>query len=112
MLGLAIAWLGDLFGGDAEIPGALVFLVLFSLGVAALLAVCARGLRDGRRWARAPVMTWQIMLVVLAVGWLGSGAPVWAVPVVVVAVAVAVGLLLPSVVAATTARGTALPGEH
>ena len=112
MLGLAIAWLIDLLRGNAEIPGALAFLVAFSLGVAVLLAVGARGLRDGRRWARGPVMTWQILLVALSVAWIGNGAPAWTIPILAVALAVAAGLLLPTVVAATTARGTALPGEH
>ncbi|WP_448630006.1 hypothetical protein [Cellulomonas soli] len=75
----ALAGLGAVFGlqlvrGDASTPGATVFLALFCWGVAAVLALCARGLWRGRRWARSPVMTWQIMLVVLALGWFGVEA--------------------------------------
>ncbi|MDM7831785.1 hypothetical protein [Cellulomonas edaphi] len=101
-VGLAIAWLVDLLRGDVEIPGAVVFLVVFALGIAALLAAAARGLWNGRRWARSPVITWQVLLVVMAIGWLGVEISVWAVAVLVVALAVGVGLLLPPVVAATT----------
>jgi len=104
-LGLGVAFVVDLTRGNADLPAATVFLALFALGVAALLAGGARGLWRGRRWARSPVMTWQILLVVMSLGWLGVEASVWAVAVAVVAVLVAVGLLLPPVVAATTGSG-------
>ncbi|WP_449385588.1 hypothetical protein [Cellulomonas soli] len=102
----ALAGLGAVFGlqlvrGDASTPGATVFLALFCWGVAAVLALCARGLWRGRRWARSPVMTWQIMLVVLALGWFGVEASWWSAAVVVVAVLVGTGLVLPPVVAVT-----------
>lgn len=101
-VGLAVAWLVGLVRGRTEIPGAVVFLVVFSLGMAALLAACARGLWRGRRWARSPVILWQVLLVVLALGWLSSGVTPWGVAVVVLGLVVGIGLLLPSVVAATT----------
>jgi len=101
-LGLGVAFVVDLTRGNADLPAATVFLALFALGVAVLLSGAARGLWRGRRWARSPVMTWQILLVVMSLGWLGVEASVWAVAVAVVAVLVAVGLLLPPVVAATT----------
>jgi len=106
-VGLAVAWLVDLALNGAEIPGAVVFLAVFCLGVAALLVACARGLWNHRRWARSPVVTWQVMLVVLGLGWLRVDPSVWAVAVVVVALVVGVGLLLPSVVAATTRTSAA-----
>jgi hypothetical protein len=109
LVGLAGAWLVDLVRGDVQLPAATVFLVLFSLGVAAVLVLAARGLWSGRRWARSPVMTWQVLLVVMAVGWLSSDPAPWAVGVLVSALAVGVGLLLPSVVAATVDR-TPTPG--
>ena len=111
LVGLGAAWLVDLVTGGAQSPGATAFLALFALGVGAFLALAARGLWQGRRWGRSPVMTWQVLLVVLGLGWLGTalsegaGAVVAAVLVVlVVALVVAVGLLLPPVVA-VTARG-------
>ena len=85
-------------------PAASLFLAAFGVGIALLLLLAARGLWRGRRWARSPVIMWQILLVVLALGWLGAEASVlggrrarrrarWS----------ASGLLLPPVVAVTAA---------
>jgi hypothetical protein len=109
LVGLAGAWLLDLVRGAVQLPAATIFLVLFALGVAAVLALSVRALWSGRRWARSPVMTWQVLLVVMAVGWLGSDPSPWIAAVLVSAVAVAVGLLLPPVVAATVERGPEPP---
>ncbi|UJP41817.1 hypothetical protein F1D97_14830 [Cellulomonas palmilytica] len=106
-VGLSVAWVSDLVRGVSVRPAATVFLVVFGLTVALVLVASARGLWRGRRWARSPVMTWQIMLVVLSLGWVGADPAPWAWGVLVVALVVGVGLLLPSVVAATTAR----PGD-
>jgi len=113
-LGLGVVLVVDLTRGNAALPAATVFMALFALGVAALLGGAARGLWRGRRWARSPVMTWQILLVVMSLGWLGVEASVWAGAVTVVAILVAVGLLLPSVVAATTGSAGSDPesGPH
>ncbi len=104
LVGLAGAWAADLLRGASQLPAATVFLVLFALGVAAVLVLAARGLWQGRRWARSPVMTWEVLLVVLAAGWLGSDPAPWAVAVLVSAIVVGVGLLVPAVVAATVER--------
>lgn len=90
-----------------DLPGPVAFMAALALGLALLLAAAARGLWRGSRWARSPVMTWQILLVVLAIGWLGVEVTWWSALVLAVAVVVAVGLLLPPVVAWTT---TAVPG--
>jgi len=103
-LGLGVAWTTDVVRGTATMPGASLFLAAFGIGIALLLLLAARGLWRGRRWARSPVIMWQILLVVLALGWLTSGASVWGVVVLVVATLVGVGLLLPSVVAVTGRR--------
>jgi hypothetical protein len=103
-LGLGVAWTADVVRGTATMPGASLFLAAFGVGIALLLLLAARGLWRGRRWARSPVIMWQILLVVLAVGWLGAEPSVWAVVVLVMAVAVGVGLLLPAVVAVTARR--------
>src|SRR6478735_10555425 len=96
-LGLAVG--AELVRGRATMPGATAFLAVCGLGVAALLGLCARGLWRGRRWARSPVVMWQILLVVLALGWYSAQASVLGVVVLVVATLVGVGLLLPPVVA-------------
>ncbi|WP_232514716.1 hypothetical protein [Cellulomonas sp. PSBB021] len=103
-VGLAVAWVVDLVSGVSVRPAATVFLVVFGLAVALVLAASARGLWRGRRWARSPVMTWQIMLVVLSLGWVGADPAPWTWAVLAVALVVGVGLLLPPVVAATTGR--------
>ena len=104
LIGLATAWGTGLVRGGSQLPAATVFLVLFSLGVAAVLVLAARGLWSGRRWARSPVMTWQVLLVVLSVGWLRVEAAAWAVGVLVSALVVAVCLLLRPVVSFTAER--------
>ncbi|WP_421740904.1 hypothetical protein [Cellulomonas sp.] len=103
-LGLGVAWTVDVLRGTATMPGASLFLAAFGAGIALLLLLAARGLWRGRRWARSPVIMWQILLVVLAIGWLGAEPTAWAVLVLVVAVAIGVGLLLPAVVAVTARR--------
>jgi hypothetical protein len=103
-LGLGVAWTADVVRGAATMPGASLFLAAFGVGIALLLVLAARGLWRGRRWARSPVIMWQILLVVLAVGWLGAEPTAWAVVVLVVALAIGVGLLLPPVVAVTARR--------
>lgn len=102
--GLGIAFVVSLVRGATALAAPTAFLVVFCAGVTTLLVLAARGLWAGRRWARSPVMMWQVLLVVLALGWLGQEVTAWAVAVLVVAVAVGVLLLLPPVVAATTQR--------
>ena len=78
--------------------------VLVNPVVVSVLVLAVRGLWAGRRWARSPVMTWQVLLVVMAVGWLSSDPAWWAILVLVSALLIGVGLLLPPVVAATVER--------
>ncbi|WP_028050338.1 hypothetical protein [Cellulomonas sp. URHD0024] len=108
-LGLAVG--AELVRGRATMPGATAFLAVCALGVAALLGLCARGLWRGRRWARSPVIMWQILLVVLALGWFGSEPSAWAPVVIVMAIGIAGGLLVPAVVRATTPPRDGQPGS-
>ena len=103
-LGLAVAWAADVVRGAATMPAASLFLAAFGAGVALLLLLAARGLWRGRRWARSLVIMWQILLAVLAVGWLSVELTAWAAIVLTVAVLTGVGLLLPPVVVATRRR--------
>lgn len=92
----------ELVAGGSLSVGVSLFLVVFALGVASLLALCVRGLLQGRRWARSPVATWQILQAVVAISSMQVGATAWVVVALALAVLVLVLLLLPRVVEATT----------
>jgi hypothetical protein len=101
LLGVAGFYAVGLVAGrasDAVAAGATAGLAVL-LGLA--LGFFARALWRGRRWARGPVMTWQL-LVLLSLGTTGA----WRSPVGAAAVLVALVaggcLLAPSVVRATT----------
>lgn len=81
-----------------QMPGPVVFLAVLAAGTGALLGGAGRALLQGHRWGRAPVMTVQILLVVLAVGWLGVEVALWSVGVLVLAVVTGALLLVPAVV--------------
>jgi hypothetical protein len=87
--------------------GMAAFLVLFAVAVAWALLAARRALRDGRRSGRAVVMTWQLFQGVVGVTALAAGS-VWTTVLgavlLVLAVGVAVLLLTPRVVEATTRR--------
>lgn len=108
-LGLGLGLAADLVRGRVQSVGASTFLVVCALGIALLLSASARGLWRGRRWARSPVMTFQVLLVVLGVGWVGADPAPWTWGVLAVALVVAVALFVPAVVAATTGRGEQEP---
>ena len=61
---------------EATEEPAAVGLVLFALAFAAGLAVCARALWQRRRWARSPVLVWQVLQ--LSVGVPQFGDATWA----------------------------------
>ena len=82
-------------------PGATAFLAGVASASRRPRAVCPRAVAPRRR-ARSPVIMWQILMVVLALGWYSAQPSVWAPVVVVIAAAIGVGLLLPAVVRATT----------
>ena len=59
--GAAVLWLVRTGGGEAASVPVALFLVAFAAGVAVGLGAAARALRRGRRGARAPVITWQLL---------------------------------------------------
>src|SRR4051794_28231361 len=67
LLGVAVLFLGEVVTSRATVVrnAILLFVMLGAIGVA--LVLVARGLLAGRRWARSPAVTWQILL--LAVAW-------------------------------------------
>lgn len=105
LVAFAVVLLGELLTGGSSSVGVSLFLVVFLLGVAWVLVVSARALLAGRRWGRGPVVTWQLFQVIGAVAAVGSATGLTLVGgwlALVVAVAVIVLLMTPSVVAATS----------
>jgi len=66
------------------------------------LAVCARGLARHRRWARAPVVTWQLLQSAAVAPALGGPFRPGAIALLAVAAVVVVALFTPAVVRATS----------
>jgi hypothetical protein len=80
----------------ADRAGAIA-LGLTAVLLAAGLAAVAAGVARGAAWSRSPALVWQVLQLAVAVP--GIGAQPWlAVPAVVLAVAVGVGVLLDQVV--------------
>jgi hypothetical protein len=102
LLGVAGMDALEVLRGDATEPGAGLALGALALLVGGFLLLCARGLWHGRRWARGPVVTWQLLQLVLAVPTVAGPGRVYGVPLVAVSLLVGIGLLTPRVVAATT----------
>lgn len=65
----------ELVGGRSGSTGVSVFVVLFFLGLAALLVGSGRALWRGRRRGRSPIAGWQIFQGILGVSLLTSGSP-------------------------------------
>lgn len=105
LVAFAVVLLGELLTGGSTSLGVSLFLVLFLLGVAWVLVVSCRALLAGRRSGRGPVVTWQLFQIIGSIAAVGSGGGLavavgWAA--LVIAVAVGVLLMTPSVVAATS----------
>ena len=98
----AVLILVELVAGGSQSLGVSLFLVVFALGVAAILAASLRGLVRGQRWSRSPVATWQVLQGVVAISSLQVGVTPWVVVGLVLAVVVLVLLMLRPVVEATT----------
>lgn len=82
----------------------MISLAVALLGLAALVFVGARALWQGRRWGRGPVVTWQLLQLLIGVSALGADAWWGTVLPAVVAVVALVGLLAPASRAATDGR--------
>ncbi|QGQ18861.1 hypothetical protein GC089_05920 [Cellulomonas sp. JZ18] len=89
----------------ADAPAVAAFLVALALGAALLLGAAARALWGGRRWGRGPVLTAQVLLVVVSTTLWGAGARAAAGAGVALGLLVAVAVLAPAVVAVTGRTG-------
>ncbi|WP_136519389.1 hypothetical protein [Cellulomonas telluris] len=89
----------------AQAPAVAAFLVVLALAAALLLVAAARGLWAGRRWGRGPVLTAQVLLVVVSATLWQSGGGAAAVAGVLLGLLVGAAVLAPSVLAATGRAG-------
>lgn len=92
---------------DATIAADL-FLAAFAWGMALLLFYAVRGLYAERRWARSPVMTWQLFQIVIAASWLTMAVHVGAFVLLALAVVI-IWTLMSRAVVAVTAGESATP---
>lgn len=86
--------------GAGSLLGVVPLFVL-PLAVAGGLVFALRGLLRGRRWARAPIITWQLFQVVLLVPALGGALRPGAIAGLLASVVVVVSLLTPAALRAT-----------
>lgn len=101
LLGVVVFYAAGTLAGRATDAGAAGATAGLAALLAGFLGLCARALWQGRRWARGPVMTWQL-LTVLAVVTTGGFRTVLGGAVLAVAVTVGGGLLARSVIRTTT----------
>ena len=102
LLAVTAFYLGELALAGASDPGAAVVTAALAGLVGAFLLFCARALWNRRRWARGPVITWQLLQLLTVVT--TSFSARWPITglFVLASLVAGVGLLLPGVVAETT----------
>lgn len=97
---LIVALIGD-FTDDKSMA---VFVLVFGAGTGIVLAWTLKSLYRGKRWARGPLVTWQLFQLTVAIPVLQGSTPLIGVVLLLLAIIVMVGLFTPSVLAATTDR--------
>jgi len=102
LLALALFLLGEAVLAEAANAGAGVVTAVVAVLFGGFLAVCARALWRRQRWARGPVVCWQLLQLLTAAT--TSFSEQWWIPglLVVASLVAGVGLLLPRVIAETT----------
>lgn len=84
--------------GTATQPAAALTLAVITLAVGVALLVAGRGVADGRRWSRSPILVWQLLQAagasssVLPGGWYVRG------PLLTASIVAVVGLLRAGVI--------------
>ncbi|MGQ7295072.1 hypothetical protein [Quadrisphaera sp. KR29] len=84
----------ELTRGAAALPSGAVATAVVAAALGTGLAVCCRALLAGRRWARAPALTWQLFQVVVTAPFVTGR--LWPVAAGFVALAVVAGVCLAS----------------
>jgi len=100
---VAVFFLGEIAVSGATDVGAAVATAALAGLAGGFLGVCARALWRRQRWARGPVVCWQLLQLLTAAT--TSFSPRWWIPalLVVASLVAGVGLLLPRVTAETAA---------
>lgn len=93
-----------LIGGFTDDTAMAVFVLVFGAGMGAAVALMLRNLLRGRRWARGPLITWQLFQLAVAVPLLQGSTPWIGAVLLLLALIVTIGLFTPRVIAATTDR--------
>jgi hypothetical protein len=101
LLGVAGYYVAGVTRRAATDAGAALGAAALIAGLGGFLLVCGWALWQGRRWARGPVMTWQL-LQILALATTGGVRTWWGWAVATLAAAIGAGLVMPPVVRATT----------
>ncbi len=105
LVGVAVFFVVEIFIARPADAVAAAVIAALALLVGAFLGLCARALRAGRRWARSPVITWQLLMVLGVVPSLMGERWYAAVPLLALGLVAGGGLLLPAVVKETTGSG-------
>lgn len=93
-----------LIGGFTDDTSMAVFVMVFGGGMAAILAITLRNLFRGKRWARGPLITWQIFQLTVAVPLLQGSTPWIGVALLILALIVTIAMFTPTVLRVTTDR--------
>lgn len=102
LLAVAAATVRAALSGDVTSVGLSAGVSVLAVATAVLLLAAGRALAQGRRWGRAPVLTWQLLQLGVAVPALQSDRALVPLALLAASVVVAVGLFLPPVVRHTT----------
>jgi len=100
----AILLIVALIGGFTDDASMAVFVMVFGGGMGAVLTIMLRNIARGKRWARGPLITWQLFQLAVAVPLLQGSTPWIGAALLVLAVAVTVAMFTPSVLRVTTDR--------
>lgn len=98
----ALLLLVALIGGFTDDASMAVFILVFGGGMGLVLTLMLISLRRGKRWARGPLITWQLFQLVVAIPVLQGSTPWIGAALLLLAVTVMVGMFTPRVLAHTT----------
>jgi len=104
LLAGALLLIVALIGGFTDDTSMAVFVLVFGGGMGLILTVMLRNLSRGKRWARGPLVTWQLFQLAVAVPLLQGSTPWIGIALLILAAVVLVGMFTPTVLALTTDR--------
>lgn len=94
-----------LIGGFTDDTSMAVFVLVFGGGMGVLITLMIRNLVRGKRWARGPLITWQLFQLAVAFPLMQGSTPLIGVGLLILAVIVTIAMFTPGVLRATTDRG-------